>query len=144
MTLVDLRQAYHRRICFEIVRVVRRKRSTPSGHLDYPNFADGSSDASTDIAWDIVDRLGYAVNQEAISGQTAGRLFEEITKEFVQKGFELLQHLRPGRWQYSLQRAISDFDQYEHLSDLERAIEQDRDLASSLGTDYIIKPDIYN
>jgi hypothetical protein len=45
-------------------------------------------------------------------------------------------------WEYSTQTPISRFDQYEHLANLERIVEQYNELASSLGTDYIIKPDI--
>jgi hypothetical protein len=56
--------------------------------------------------------------------------------------FALLHHLRPGKWHYSTQTPISDFDQYEHLANLERIVGQDNELASALGTDYIIKPDI--
>ncbi len=37
---------------------------------------------------------------------------------------------------------ITQFDQYEHLGHLERLVAQYEELASSLGTDYVIKPDI--
>jgi hypothetical protein len=41
-----------------------------------------------------------------------------------------------------MQSPISDFDQYRHLGILEDIVEQTDELASSLGTDYIIRPDI--
>lgn len=53
-----------------------------------------------------------------------------------------MDHLRPGDWYYSTQAPISDFDQYEHLADLEKIVERDNELASALGKDYIITPDI--
>ncbi len=90
----------------------------------------------------VVQHLGYVSSYESISGQAAGSLFEAITKDFLESAFALLHHLRPGRWHYSIETPISDFDQYEHLGELEKIVEQMSTLASSLGTDYIIKPDI--
>jgi hypothetical protein len=56
---------------------------------------------------------------------------------------DYLNHLRPGKWHYStFQTAISGFDQYEHLAYLEEVVGRDKDLASALGGDYIVKPDI--
>jgi len=62
--------------------------------------------------------------------------------DFLGKAFALLHHLRPGRWYYDTEVPISEFDQFEHLADLEDLVEELPTLASSLGTDYIIKPDI--
>lgn len=136
MKFSELRNEYHRRICQEIIRF--RK----SGEKTYPNFADGGSSSSRAIALGIVNRLDCIPNYEKMAGQTAGRLFEAITKGFLERSFSLLYHLRPGKWHYSTQTPISEFDQYKHLGDLERIVRQTDELASSLGTDYIIKPDI--
>jgi hypothetical protein len=136
MTIADLRKAYHRRICQEIVRLKR------DGETEYPNFADKGSKASRAIALKVIHSLGCKSNYERMAGQTAGDLFEVATKDFLEKAFGLLHHLRPGKWHYSIETPISGFDQYEHLADLEKAVKQMRELASSLGTDYIIKPDI--
>lgn len=136
MNLMDLRRAYHGRICKEIIRIQK------DGASEYPNFADKASKASRAIAQGIVRRLGFIPSCKGMSGQTAGGLFEAITRDFLEKAFTLLQHLRPGVWEYSTQTPISHFDQYEHLANLERIVEQYNELASSLGTDYIIKPDI--
>jgi hypothetical protein len=51
-------------------------------------------------------------------------------------------HLRPGEWIYETHRRISDFDQYEHLARLDDILKENKDLASALGGDYIITPDI--
>ena len=136
MSIVDVRKVYHSRICREIIRLKR------DGETGYPNFADKGNKASREIAWGIVQRLGCAANYDSLSGQATGNLFEIITKDFLESAFGLLQHLRPGRWHYSIETPISDFDQYAHLGELERIVEQMSTLASSLGTDYIIKPDI--
>lgn len=136
MNISELRRTYHRRICKEIVRIQK------DGQAEYPNFADKGNKASRAIAQGIVNRLGVTPSYRALSGQTAGGLFEAITKDFLEQTFTLLHHLRPGKWYYSTQTPISNFDQYEHLANLEKIVGQDNELASALGTDYIIKPDI--
>lgn len=136
MTFSELREKYHQRICREVVRL------KGDGDTRYPNFADVGSKSSKEIALGIVKRLGCVSNWDKLSGQRAGSLFEIITRDFLEQSFGLLHNLRPGKWHYSTQTPISRFDQYEHLSDLERIVEEIDELASSLGTDYIIKPDI--
>lgn len=138
MSIANLRKEYHHRLCEEIIRV---RRSSRKG-WEYPNFADGDNKASREIAWGIVNRFGYSPHDGPLAGQKAGGLFEVITKDFLEKAFDLIRHLRPGKWYYSTNTPISDFDQYEHLADLERIIKQAGELASSLGRDYIITPDI--
>jgi len=136
MSIVALRQAYHQRICQEIIRISKR------GDIEYPNFADVGNRASINIAWGIVKRIGCLQNRELLQGQTTGGRFEVITEDFIAQAFELLCHVRPGNWTYSVQSAISGFDQYEHLADLQEIIKRTDVLASALGIDYIIKPDI--
>ncbi len=136
MKLADLRQAYHRRICAEIIRI------NHDSSKGYPNFADVGNKASIHLAWGIVNRLGHNLGIEIITGQTSGGRFEEITRDFLEKVFKHLQHLRPGTWYYYSHLPISYFDQYAHLAYLEQLIKNNKELASSLGKDYIIKPDI--
>lgn len=138
MNLADYRREYHRRVLHEIVRISRDAKRK----LEYPNFADSGNKASIAIAWAIVRTIGYEIQAEPIAGQTSGGRFEEITRDFLQATFSQLHHIRPGHWQYSTQLLISAFDQYEHLADLERIIKSNKELASSLGQDYIVKPDI--
>jgi hypothetical protein len=111
--------------------------------VEYPNFCDGSNKSSIKIAIGITERLKYAPKYEPIKEQTIGDLFETATRDFLSKAFELLQHIRPGDWIYPTSKtAISGFDQYEHLAYLERIVARDKALASALGGDYIVKPDI--
>lgn len=137
MSIAEFRQQYHRSICERIVRI---KKSERTGR--YPNFADGNSKSSVRIAWGVAKRLNCTIGQGDIKGQRVGSLFEVVTKEFLEKAFELLHHLRPGKWHYSVQGKISEFDQYEHLARVEEAVRQNKDLASALGKDYIATPDI--
>ncbi|MBA7532599.1 Type-2 restriction enzyme NgoMIV [subsurface metagenome] len=137
MKIVDLRKTYHARICKEIIRISNSK------GVDYPNFADGSSKASRQIALGITERLEYVANHVPVKEQTVGDLFELATRDFLIEAFGLLQHLRPGKWTYATeQTGISNFDQYEHLAYLDKLIEHDKSLKAALGGDYIVKPDI--
>jgi hypothetical protein len=133
MILHRLRQEYHAAICHEIIRTTK----------GFPNFADGNNRSSKEIAWGIIQRMGFEPGTDEVKEQTAGGRFESITARFLQSAFEYLSHLRPGKWYYStVQTDIACFDQYQHLAYLANAITKDRDLASAFGGDYIVKPDI--
>ena len=136
MNILTLRQSYHQSICKEIIRIAK------DGETGYPNFADKASESSRAIAWGIVNRIGCAVNYTVVKGQTAGKRFEVITKDYLEQSLGILHHLRPGEWYYSTTEPISAFDQYEHLVELEQIVERNSELASALGKDYIIRPDI--
>lgn len=136
----DLRRKYHRQVYEQVVRLsTNRKTGT-----QFPNFADGTSRASREIAWGIVTRLKTIEASQPLSSQTVGAKFENITASYLEETFQLLRHIRPGNWFYSTRYAISQFDQYEHLEYLDQ-IKKTTDnplLASALGEDYIIRPDI--
>ncbi len=136
MSIAQLRREYHQRICQEIIRLHQ------DGETTYPNLADKGSKTSRAIAQRLVKRLGFPLGSPRVSGQSAGRLFEAATRDFLETAFDLLRHLRPGNWYYSTQSPISKFDQYEHLADLEKIVRENGELASALGRDYIITPDI--
>lgn len=136
MTLSEHREEYHRQICESIVRTKTGRKGA------YPNFADGSNSSSIQIATAIIDRLGHPIGSGTVKEQTAGGLFELVTERFVARTFELLKHLRPGKWSYGVKHVISDFDQFEHLATIEGIIKRRKELATALGSDYIVKPDI--
>ncbi len=104
-------------------------------------MADVSSRLSIEIARALIKRLGNPVSPRKIEGQTAGQQLEQITKDFLQKAFQLLQHLRPGQWEFSVHSEISEFDQYRHLAVLSELIDKNKELRTTLG-DYLIQPDI--
>jgi hypothetical protein len=135
MKLMQLRKEYHQSICKKIIRI-------QPGNPNYPNFADKTNRASREIAWGIVKRLGNPFPDENLKGQTTGGRFEDITCHFLQNAFDLLLHLRPGQWHYCTGLAISEFDQYEHLAAIERLVKGNAELATALGKEYIIAPDI--
>jgi len=137
MNIQSLRQEYHQRLCKEVIRVKKGKKG------DYPNFADGDNRSSIEIAWGIVNELGCTPDPATLKEQTIGNIFEDATKDFIEKAFLLLAHLRPGKWHYATDKtSISGFVQYAHLAELDRKALADKTLASVLGVGYIVKPDI--
>jgi hypothetical protein len=138
MSIAEIRKQYHHRICNKIIRVSGGRETG-----GYPNFADGSNTSSVAIAWGILDLIGCEPKPGKLSPQTIGNLFEALTRDFLEQTFQRLQHLRPGKWLYTTENtAIAGFEQYEHLARLEQLVNRDNDLASALGGDYIVKPDI--
>ncbi len=136
MNLVSLRKQYHTQLCEKVIRL-----STEGGN-EYPSFADRDNVSSRTIACGIIRRMGYVANYQVISGQTAGKLFEALTKDFLAGTLALLHHLRPGRWYCSTEEPISAFAQYEHLAYLEKLVKKNNELVTALGCNYNIYPDI--
>ena len=115
MNIAALRNQYHQQICDQIIRVKRK------GNKEYPNFADGNSNSSVEIATNIVQELGCHPAYGSIQEQKVGNLFEDITRDYLEKAFTLLSHVRPGNWYYATDKtAISSFEQYEHLGIAEK------------------------
>ena len=130
--LYALRQDYHRRIVRDVLRL------NSSG---VPNNADLGSKSSVSISKGVVERLGDEVPEGSLAGQTAGGRFEAATKDFLAGAFDRLRHLRPGEWEFSLGGDIGDYQQYQHLRAIRRAIDDNSELRVVFG-DYIVKPDI--
>lgn len=112
-----------------------------------PSIADKANRSSVAISQRLLDRLGNSRQAVKVAGQTAGDSFESACAEFLEASFGLLPHLRPGHWKVfkvagRRKNAIADYEQYEHLADLENAIAANRELATALGNDYAIAPDI--
>ena len=109
--------------------------------------ADKSSLPSKKISEKICEIIGVLPGGNKLDGQTSGRLFEENTMLFIRETFPVLQNIRPGEW--IIQRLgnqshikTSDFVQYEHLADLADILKSNPMLATSLGNDYVVAPDI--
>lgn len=111
-----------------------------------PSNADKSSRLSIEISRKIAESL-LAESHEKSLGQTSGSKFEQCNLEFISNTFPLLQNLRPGKWvveKLGNRSSIktSSFAQYEHLSYLGEIIRTDSKLATVLGNDYMVAPDI--
>ena len=140
MNIGDLRQEYHKRI-LETVAVTSTDKKEA---LHDASFADGTSRASSKIAWGIFNRLQAASSSELLSRQITGTRFQNITASFVKESFQLLRHIRPGDWFFSTDFNISHFDQGEHGGYLVpfQGSPSDPLLAYALDDDRIIGPDI--
>jgi hypothetical protein len=107
-----------------------------------PSNADKASKPSIAIANSILDQLGPAVTAPKLPGQTAGADFEGVCATFIRVCFERMGHLRPGSFTVTKGGGIAQFDQYAHLDDLEAIAKANREIATAIGSDYLIKPDI--
>ena len=111
-----------------------------------PSNADGSNKPSCAIAALIAESL-HAGRGRKLSAQTAGNVFEELVCKFLSDTFPKLQHLRPGSWDIcnlGNKNAVkpASFSQYEHLAVLARVIRENQELATIVGNDYMVAPDI--
>jgi hypothetical protein len=112
-----------------------------------PWNSDSDNSLSIVYAKGILSRIGTGLTGPRLPGQTAGKIFEEMTCGFIQETFTMLGHLRPGKWHTYRGSGGGDvplakFEQYAHLSALKEATSRDAELAASLSNDYLITPDI--
>lgn len=145
--LDDLRLNYHRRVLQKILGL-RKKRGKKKGKSYYSN-ADSGNAGSMAIAERIALKLKAKTRQEPCQSppkeQTAGSVFANLTKEFLDEAFKHLHHLRPGKWMFSTSQekgGITKHFQYEHLADLQGVLEKHPELRATLGGDYLVVPDI--
>ena len=136
--ILEARSAYHKSLIENGVLSI-----TADG---VASNADSSNQPSKAIAQLVAEKLGAKIGAK-VKGQTAGTLFEQITMQFISNTFPRLQHLRPGEWtvlSLGNQSAIktSDFAQYEHLAYLSQLVEQNKQLSTMLGNDYMVAPDV--
>lgn len=106
------------------------------------NIADRSSVTSKRIAEELLKILGVSKCTEKPSGQTAGKIFAQLVKEFLEKCLAELSHLRPIQWELKTETEIFNFEQYGHLARLSEIVQQVKELQPIIGTDYLVKPDI--
>jgi len=106
--------------------------------------ADRASNPSKEIAQGIAARLGEEARGARLAGQMSGRRFEEICREFLGNTWPKLTHLRPGSWRVERtgSLAIAAYDQYAHLRELEELARSNDQIATALGSGYLIKPDV--
>jgi len=107
-----------------------------------PSNADKASKPSREISGSILDQLGPATTAPKLPGQTSGSDFEGVCASFVRLCFEKMHHLRPGNFTVRKGGGIAMFDQYAHLDELEAIAKANREIATAIGSDYLIKPDI--
>jgi hypothetical protein len=135
--LADLRASYHQELCAGVL-------GAREGSTVY-NIADSGSPSSVAIAARIVELIGQPTSSNPLPGQTAGNEFTRITLGFLENAFRKLDHVRPGSWRWAMNPSetnIALFEQYGHLSELKRILEEHKDLTTAFASDYIVRPDI--
>jgi len=104
-------------------------------------MADVNSVRSVALSQALTKQWDYPLHPTELHGQTAGKRLERITRDFLSESFDLLRHVRPGAWEFSVKGQIAAFDQYRHLAETARLMDEHRELKIALG-DYLVKPDI--
>ncbi len=108
--------------------------------------SDAASSSSRNIGLLLAQRLGVPEGKR-MQAQTIGSAFEGLIADYVDKTFTKLQHLRPGWWSVDNlgnrgHARAENFAQYEHLGHLSHLTEEDRELKTALGNDYVVSPDV--
>jgi hypothetical protein len=132
-TFESARKKFHRELASKVFLVDSK---------NVPTNADSDNNLSIEIARALAAKLSPDKCVKRPSGQTLGRLFEQACLSFCKDTFLPLKHLRPGRWVVESGKLISDYDQYAQLREIAKLLKDYPEIKSSLGTDYIIAPDI--
>lgn len=135
--LSTLRDKYHEALCSDLL-------SFREGTDSY-NIADKHSAQSKAISQAVVDRMCTTPSAHSVSAQKSGEVFTRLTAKFLESSFALLDHLRPGPWEFSTSQAkpgIAKYDQYHHLDDIQELVSRIPEVKAALGSDYLITPDI--
>lgn len=134
----SLRTNYHRKLQNQIWGF--------DGKDKRPSNSDRGSTISKKLAEGMLASAASPTTSPS-TGQTAGTIFEQLTKEFIEGSFSALAHIRPGQWHFSTKlgaHGITSFEQYAHLAVLQRILEESEnsEFRATFATDYLVKPDI--
>lgn len=132
--------ALHRRAFLE------RLQSTVWGRRKgVPNNADVSNPRSVGVAEHLSEQLGLSLVERMDSANTLGKLFADAVADFLRNVLPLVAALRPGPFTVSTKTpadGIAQFAQYAHLRDIREMLEKHPSMRTTLGTDYLVRPDI--
>ncbi|OBK27441.1 restriction endonuclease [Mycobacterium asiaticum] len=107
-----------------------------------PNTADGNNAASVALSSAILDELN--IKREVASGvknPQSGRPLELAVAATLKSDLPALDSSR--RWVVNeASRPITEFLQYGHLKKVDQLVKENAELRTTLGMDYIIKPDV--
>ena len=105
-----------------------------------PNFADVDNAESLRIAAGVLTQLGVPEGQVSAVPRDPGGPLEEAVREHLAVG---LYRAQPDRgWRVDRGCVITLFDQYAHLSGVDALVRANPELRVTVGTDYLIKPDV--
>jgi len=105
-----------------------------------PNFADVDNAESMRIGAGVLDELAVTRDQVSdVPKDPGGPLEEEVRGHLA----SALPCLHPDRgWMVGRGVIITKFDQYAHLSHVDELVRGHPELRITIGTDYLIKPDV--
>ena len=105
-----------------------------------PNFADVDNAESIRIAAGVLDMLGVDRSlNPSVPGSPGGPLEQAVCDDLAAE----LARLHPDRaWLVARGTVIADFDQYAHLSELDSLVRANPELRTTVGMDYLIRPDV--
>lgn len=113
-----------------------------------PSNADKTQRSSVRFARRVAELLKVESVQERLAGQTSGGHFEHAVEGFLRETFPKLNMLRPGDWHFEnlggarRSGALSQFEPYSHLDELDAAVAENPTLQTVLGNAYLISPDV--
>jgi hypothetical protein len=117
------------------------------GQDKLPSNADRGSVISKRLAGYMLE-IAEGPTNNPLRSQSAGLKFTEVTRDFLERTFAALSHLRPGNWRFSTTTGslgITAFDQYAHLAVLKAFLDSNRqndEFRSAFSSDYLVHPDI--
>lgn len=111
-----------------------------------PNSADVDNATSLRMAAAVLEQLGYK-NPNLTGGEpepappvNPGVALEQLVRTHLEAQLPMLASDR--HWTVDRGRSIVDYSQYRHLAGVDAAIAGDPNLRITIGTDYLIKPDV--
>jgi len=105
-----------------------------------PNFADVDSAESLRIGAGVLDELAVVRGMASDVPKDPGGPLEQAVREHLG---QVLPHLHPDRgWVVARGAIITQFDQYAHLRKVDELVRANPELRITVGTDYLIRPDV--
>lgn len=107
-----------------------------------PNTADSDNAASVAVAGAILDMLGHPRDQASgVVNPQSGRPLELAVAASLLVDLPRIDSSR--RWTVDeVSQPITHFLQYSHLKKVDQLVKENAELRTTLGTDYIIRPDV--
>ncbi len=118
----------------------KTSRKNKLGWALVPNFADVDNTESLRIAGGLLDQLAVARGEPSAVPADPGGPLEEAVRVHLELGLFRLQ--RDRGWKVTRGTVITQFDQYSHLSEVDQLVRANPELRITVGTDYLIKPDV--
>ncbi|QFU85538.1 NgoMIV family type II restriction endonuclease [Amycolatopsis sp. YIM 10] len=105
-----------------------------------PNSADSDNAGSLKLAAGMLDALEVQQGTRSAVPGSPGKPLEDAVRGDLE---QQLRELHPDRsWRVERGVKIAQFDQYVHLNELHQLVKSNPDLRITIGTDYLIEPDV--